>query len=87
MSGAIQTTVLRFAGQEDVPALLDIYRPCISTEITFEYVLPSLEEFSQRVASISERYPYLTAERDETLLGYAYAHPIAQRAAYGWGLV
>lgn len=76
---------LRFAAQEDAPALLEIYRPYLSTEITFEYVLPSLEEFAQRVASISERYPYLVLEEGETLLGYAYAHPIAQRAAYSWG--
>jgi len=76
---------LRFAALEDVPALLDIYRRYISTEITFEYVLPSREEFARRVSSISETYPYLVVEEDGKLWGYAYAHRIAERAAYGWG--
>lgn len=76
---------LRFALPEDVPSLLSIYERYISTEITFEYVLPSREEFARRVASISEFYPYLVAEENGTLLGYAYAHRIAERAAYSWG--
>lgn len=76
---------LRFATLEDVPALLAIYERYISTAITFEYVLPSQEEFTQRVSSVSEEYPYLAAEENGVLLGYAYAHRIAGRAAYGWG--
>ena len=76
---------LRLAAQKDVPALLDIYGHYISSEITFEYVLPTLEEFSQRVSSISAYYPYLVLEEEGKVLGYAYAHPIAERAAYAWG--
>lgn len=76
---------LRFAALEDVPALLSIYEQYIPTEITFEYVLPSQEEFTRRLSSISEVYPYLVAEEQGQLLGYAYAHRIAERAAYGWG--
>ncbi len=76
---------LRFVFPEDVPSLLSIYERYISTEITFEYVLPSQEEFARRVSSISEIYPYLAAEEDGQLLGYAYAHRIAERAAYSWG--
>lgn len=76
---------IRFAVQEDVPALLAIYEQYIHTNITFEYVLPSREEFARRVASISAVYPYLTAEEDGRILGYAYAHRIAERAAYSWG--
>lgn len=76
---------LRFVTEADVPALLDIYRHYMSTIITFEYTLPGPEEFTHRVADISETYPYLVIEEDGQLLGYAYAHRIAQRAAYGWG--
>ena len=76
---------LRLAAQKDVPTLLDIYGHYISSEITFEYVLPTLEEFSQRVSSISAYYPYLVLEEEGKVLGYAYAHPIAERAAYAWG--
>lgn len=76
---------LRFATFEDVPALLSIYQQYISTTITFEYELPSPAEFARRVSSVSEVYPYLVLEEEGAVLGYAYAHPIAQRAAYGWG--
>lgn len=76
---------LRFASEADVPALLSIYQQYIPTTITFEYELPSPAEFTRRVASVSEVYPYLVLEEKGAVLGYAYAHPIAQRAAYGWG--
>ena len=76
---------LRFAAPEDVSALLSIYERYISTPITFEYTLPSLEEFARRVASVQTFYPYLVAEVNGELLGYAYAHRIAERAAYRWG--
>ena len=76
---------LRFASPEDVPALLAIYEHYISTVITFEYALPSQEEFARRVSSVSKEYPYLAAEENGVLLGYAYAHRIAERAAYAWG--
>lgn len=76
---------LRFAVQEDIPSLLDIYRHYIPTNITFEYVLPSQEEFSRRVSSFSAVYPYLVAEEQGKILGYAYAHRIAERAAFSWG--
>lgn len=76
---------LRFATGGDVPALLAVYEQYIPTAVTFEYVLPSQEEFLRRVESISEVYPYLVLEGEGAVLGYAYAHRIAERAAYGWG--
>lgn len=76
---------LRFAVPEDVPALLAIYEPYIHTTVTFEYELPGQEEFSRRVTSIAQKYPYLAVVNGGDILGYAYAHPIAERAAYGWG--
>lgn len=77
--------MIRFVSKADVPALLDIYRHYISTIVTFEYVLPGWEEFARRVDAVSQVYPYLVLEQDGRVLGYAYAHPIAERAAYGWG--
>lgn len=77
--------ILRFAAEADVPALLAVYERYIPTTVTFEYELPSPEEFSRRVSSVSETYPYLILEEGGEILGYAYAHRIAERAAYGWG--
>lgn len=75
---------IRFAAPEDSQALLDIYRPYIDTNITFEYDLPTREEFARRISSIREKYPYLVCEEQGRPLGYAYAHPERDRAAYQW---
>lgn len=75
---------LRFAEPGDAQALLDIYARYIDTPTTFEYQLPSREEFAQRISSTLERYPYLVAEEEGRAVGYAYAHPERERAAYQW---
>ena len=69
-------------------ALLEIYAPYVEhTAITFEYEVPSLEEFRQRIETISARYPYLKAVgEDGTVLGYAYATAFKGRAAYDWSV-
>ena len=77
--------MLRFATPADADALLAIYAQYIDTSITFEYGLPTPEEFRRRIADISAVYPYLVWEEDGVLLGYAYAHRYRERAAYQWG--
>lgn len=77
--------MLREASPEDAAALLSIYSPyVIDTSITFEYEIPSVEEFSQRISNTLKRYPYLVAEIDDGIAGYAYASAFHTRAAYGW---
>ena len=75
---------IRLARQADADDLLAIYAPYLSTTVTFEYVLPSREEFSRRIADVQARFPYLVLEEDGQPVGYAYAHPLGQRAAYQW---
>lgn len=78
---------IRAARPEDGPALLEIYRPYVEhTAVTFEYAVPSPEEFTNRVRHVLEGYPYLAAEREGELLGYAYASPFKGRAAYDWAV-
>ena len=50
--------------------------------ITFDYEVPSLEEFRARIGRIKERYPYLVIIRDDVIEGYAYAGVFKDRAAY-----
>ena len=77
---------LRLAAPGDAQSLLDIYGQYIRTPITFEYELPSPEEFAGRISSTLEQgYPYLVCEEAGVPLGYAYAHRIWARAAYQWG--
>lgn len=75
---------LRFALPCDSPALLAIYAQYIDTPITFEYALPSPQEFSDRIADISRWYPYLVCEEEGHAVGYAYAHRPWPREAYQW---
>ena len=75
---------LRMASPLDGENLLSIYRPYIGTTITFEYECPSVAEFQSRNAHTLSVYPYLLAEEEGQVLGYAYAHRLAQRAAYNW---
>ena len=56
--------MLRFAAPGDAEALLRIYARYIDTSITFEYDLPSVSEFRQRIETISAEYPYLVWEED-----------------------
>ena len=78
---------IRTARESDAPALLAIYAPYVeNTAITFEYDVPSIEEFTSRIHHTLEKYPYLVAEKNSQILGYAYASPFHERAAYDWAV-
>ena len=76
---------VRKAKMEDAESLLEVYRPYVqNTAISFEYEVPTLEEFEGRIKKITEKYPYLVAEVDGKVVGYAYASTFKERAAYDW---
>lgn len=78
---------VRVATLEDIEEILNIYAPYVEkTAITFEYEVPSLEEFTARITSILKKYPVLVAEQDGEILGYAYASSFHSRAAYAWAV-
>lgn len=74
--------MIRMAREEDAERLLEIYGEYIHTPITFEYDLPSREEFKKRIRDTLKEYPYLVWEEEGELLGYAYAHRLREREAY-----
>ena len=75
--------VIRPAVPEDAASLLEIYAPYVEeTAITFEYDVPTTEEFRERIEHIRARYPYLVIERGGVIQGYAYAGVFKDRAAY-----
>lgn len=76
---------LRVAKDKDAAEILKIYAPYVQeTVITFEYAVPDLEEFRNRIRSIGSDYPYLVCLIDGQIVGYAYAHRLLERAAYQW---
>lgn len=78
-------TVIRTAALQDAGKLLEIYAPYVEkTAVTFEYEVPLEKEFEERIRRTLERYPYLVAEREGEIMGYAYAGAFKERAAYDW---
>ena len=76
---------IRMAAPEDAAALVAIYAPYVEvTAISFEYTVPTVEEFAGRIRKTLERYPYLVAEAEGKIVGYAYASSFHSRAAYQW---
>ena len=72
---------------EDAEELLAIYAPYVrDTAVSFEYVVPSVEEFADRILQISAKYPYIKAVEDGKIIGYAYANTFKGRKAYDWSV-
>jgi len=71
----------------DADKLLEIYGYYVSeTAISFEYDVPTIEEFENRIENISSRYPYIKAVADGEIIGYAYANVFKGRKAYDWSV-
>ena len=78
---------IRVARPSDGEALAALYAPYAKdTAITFEYAVPTGEDFAGRVRHTLARYPYLVAEGEEGLLGFVCASPFKERAAYDWAV-
>ena len=78
---------LRLATPADAAGCLAIYRPFVETShTTFETDVPSHDEFARRIASTLAARPWIVAEEDGRVVGYAYASPIKDRAAYQWSV-
>jgi L-amino acid N-acyltransferase YncA len=78
---------VRPATLSDAAAMLSIYRPFIeSTAVSFETLVPTVEEFAARVARSLAGWQWLVAEQDGRCVGYAYGTSHRERAAYRWSV-
>ncbi len=76
---------IRAASGADIPAMLSIYAHFVhSTAVSFEYTLPTHEEFLRRFQAHIALCPWLVWEENGEVLGYAYAGQAFERAAYSW---
>lgn len=75
---------IRFATSRDAEAIASIYNHYVeNTVVTFEEEPVSHAEIAHRIDRVSSAsLPWLVAERDVHILGYSYAAPWKQRAAY-----
>ena len=77
--------MIRIAEERDVPEILSIYAPYVlNTTCTFEYDVPTEDEFLDRFRGITARFPWIVWEEDGRILGYAYGSAPFERAAYRW---
>lgn len=77
--------VFRFANAEDALSCAEIYRPYVEkTSITFEYIPPDAGEIARRMKAYMPVFPWIVAEADGQIIGYAYASPQNVRKAYQW---
>ena len=77
--------IIRPVTVADAEELVSIYAPYVlETAVTYEYEVPSAEEFRGRIENTIRNYPYLAAVEDDVILGYAYASSFHPRAAFRW---
>ena len=78
---------IRAAKSGDAAAIAAIYGPyCDSTVISFEETAPTADEMARRIASVGAARPWIVLEDDGGVIGYAYASPHNDRAAYRWSV-
>lgn len=83
----LKDVIIRMANVSDAEQLLNIYAPYVNdTAITFEYEVPTVEEFADRIENTLKKYPYLAAQKEDEILGYAYVSPFKERKAYDWAV-
>ena len=78
------TITIRDTKAEDLAAITAIYADHVKHGLaSFEYDPPSEAEMVRRFQTLTEGgHPYLVAEKDGTIVGYAYAGPFHTRKAY-----
>ena len=74
---------IRLATIEDALSIRKIYEPYVlNTAVSFEYDVPSVQEFERRITNTLKEYPYLVAIQNDEIIGYCYAGAFHARQAY-----
>ncbi len=77
--------LLRPAAVRDAAACAEIYAPFVcESGVSFEERAPDELQVARRIEEISKTHPWLVAEEDGSVIGFAYASPHRERAAYRW---
>lgn len=78
------TVTIRAAHTTDLPAITAIYaHHVLHGCASFEIEAPPIEDMARRMETVRAKdFPYLVAEQQESVIGYAYAGPYHPRVAY-----
>ena len=67
----------------DAKAISSIYNYYVNnTEISFEEKPVSINEMEKRIRETTAEYPWFVAEKEGSILGYAYTNKYRERSAY-----
>ncbi len=78
---------IRLVTGRDAERVHAIYAPIVrDTAISFELEIPTVSEVRRRILGTLEKFPWLVCEHDGDILGYCYAGPHRDRAAYQWSV-
>jgi phosphinothricin acetyltransferase len=77
--------LIRIAAAANGVAIAAIYRPYVErSHFTFEEAPPDGDEIAERLSN--PLHPWLVAEEDGMVVGYASTSPMRNRAAYRWSV-
>jgi phosphinothricin acetyltransferase len=80
-------TGVRLAVPADAAAIAAVYRPYVTDAATsFELDPPDGAEMARRMAGLAGFAPWLVYTEARDVVGYAYASPHRDRAAYRWSV-
>jgi L-amino acid N-acyltransferase YncA len=83
----LMRTKIRVAAPSDAKGVIEIYGPyCEESPVSFEITRPTIDEMEERIAQITEHYPWLLCQNGTEAAGFAYAGPHRERAAYRWAV-
>ncbi len=81
------TFIIRPITPGDFAGTRDLYRHYIeASTASFEYLVPSQNEWKDRINAIILEYPWLILEYENRIIGYAYASKHRYRTAYSWSV-
>ena len=79
--------MIRKVDLQDTKAITGIYNEYVVNSVaTFETEPLTEEEMQSRIARLSVQFPYFVYETDGEVIGYCYAHPWKEKAAYKYTL-
>jgi L-amino acid N-acyltransferase YncA len=80
--------LVRPASAQDAAACIAVYRPYVEgTAISWESEVPTVAEMAARIVAAREKHEWLVLERDDQIIGFAYAHALNRlAAAYQWSV-
>jgi len=77
------TTRIRVAEPSDAAGMVAIYALYVlHTSTSFEYDVPTVDEFSARIENGLRTLPWLVCEHDGSIIAYSYASHHRERRAY-----